>query len=91
MKPIRAMWSSTDFGASELTRYAHAVMRREARQGIFALGILTMLLMSGLAGLYYVLGLGSPCQYTFGMLALLALHVAISARSLEAATVREAA
>jgi diguanylate cyclase len=82
MKPLRAIWSSTEFGAAELTRYARGVMRREARQGIFVLGMLTMLLMSGLAGLYYALGLGSAYHYTFGMLALLALHVAISARSI---------
>src|SRR2546428_11474726 len=32
MKSLRTMWSSTDFGASELTRYASAVMCREARR-----------------------------------------------------------
>src|SRR6266568_4209580 len=52
MKSLRTMWSSTDFGANELTRYASAVMCREARQG------------------------------TFGVLALLALHVAVSARAI---------
>ena len=82
MKSLRAMWSSTDFGASELTRYASAVMCREARQGIFVLGILTMVLMAGLALLYHVLGLGAAYSYTFGVLALLALHVAVSARAI---------
>ncbi len=82
MKSLRAIWSSTEFGASELTRYASAVMCREARQGIFVLGILTMLLMAGLALLYHALGLGAAYPYTFGVLALLALHVAISARTI---------
>ena len=77
MKSLRKIWSSTDFGASELTRYASAVMCREARQGIFVLGILTMLLMAGLALLYHALGLGTAYPYTFGVLALLALHVAV--------------
>ncbi len=77
MKSLRKIWSSTDFGASELTRYASAVMCREARQGIFVLGILTMLLMAGLALLYHTLGLGTAYPYTFGVLALLALHVAV--------------
>ncbi|HEX9571809.1 MAG TPA: GGDEF domain-containing protein [Burkholderiales bacterium] len=81
MKSLRTMWSSTDFGANELTRYASAVMCREARQGIFVLGILTMLLMAGLALLYHALGLGAAYPYTFGVLALLALHVAVSARA----------
>ncbi len=82
MKSLRTMWSSTDFGASELTRYASAVMCREARQGIFVLGILTLLLMAGLALLYHALGFGAAYPYTFGVLALLALHVAVSARTI---------
>jgi diguanylate cyclase (GGDEF)-like protein len=82
MKSLRSLWSSTDFGANELTRYASAVMCREARQGVFALGMLTMLLMVGLTVLYYALGLGMTYQYTFGVLALLALHVAVSARAI---------
>ncbi len=77
MKSLRTMWSSTDFGASELTRYASAAMCREARQGIFVLGILTMLL-AGLALLYHALGFGTAYPYTFGVLALLALHFAVS-------------
>ena len=40
MKSLRTMWSSTDFGASELTRYASAGMCREARQGIFVTNLL---------------------------------------------------
>src|SRR6266571_2182964 len=75
MKSLRAIWSSTDFGASELTRYASAVMCREARQGIFVLGILTMLLMAGLALLYHALGLGAAYPYSFGVLALLAAGI----------------
>ena len=81
MRSLRTMWSSTDFGANELTRYASAVMCREARQGIFVLGILTMVLMAGLALLYHALGFGAAYPYTFGVLALLALHVAVSARA----------
>src|SRR6266567_1689880 len=82
MKSLRTMWSSTDFVANELTRYASAVMCREARQGIFVLGIPTMVLMAGLALLYHALGLGAAYSYTFGVPALLALHVAISARTI---------
>src|SRR6266567_8369291 len=77
MKSLRTMWSSTDFVANELTRYASAVMCREARQGIFVLGIPTMVLMAGLALLYHALGLGAAYSYTFGVPALLALHVAV--------------
>ena len=41
-----------------------------------------MLLMSGFAALYYALGMTSGYQYTFIVLAALALHVALSARRL---------
>jgi len=34
MKSLRTMWSSTDFGASELTRYASAVMMLLAVSGL---------------------------------------------------------
>ena len=80
MKALRVLWSSTDFTARELTRYAGDVMRGEARQGIFVLGLITALLMSGFALLYYVLGMQSGYQYTFAVLSLLALHVGFSAR-----------
>ena len=82
MKALRAIWSATDFPAREVSRYAGEVMCREARQGVFALGVLTMLLMSGFAALYYALGMTSGYQYTFIVLAALALHVALSARRL---------
>jgi diguanylate cyclase len=59
------------------------VMCREARHGVFALGMLTMLLMSGFAALYHALGMTSGYQYTFMVLAALALHVALSARRLQ--------
>ncbi|HZO02206.1 MAG TPA: GGDEF domain-containing protein [Burkholderiales bacterium] len=82
MKALRAIWSATDFPALEISRYAGEVMCREARQGVFALGMLTMLLMSGFAALYHALGMTSGYQYTFIVLAGLALHVALSARRL---------
>jgi len=83
MNGLRSLWSTTDFPADDLEHYASEVMCREARQGVFALGLLTMLLMSGFAGLYYALGMTSGYQYTFAVLALLSLHVALSARRLQ--------
>jgi hypothetical protein len=51
MKSLRTMWSSTDFGANELTRYASAVMCREARhwfpgacrEALFAVGVIYLI------------------------------------------------
>ena len=77
---MRAVWSSSDFDGDELTRFAQPVMRIEAQQGIFVLGTLTMLLMAGLALLYYSLNLGTAYVYTFAMLAALSGHTAMSAK-----------
>jgi hypothetical protein len=79
-KLLRAVWSSSEFDGADLTRFAQPVMRIEAQQGVVVLGTLTMLLMAGLALLYYVLHLGAAYVYTFAMLAALAGHTAISAR-----------
>src|ERR1035437_7198846 len=79
-KLLRAVWSSSDFDGDELTRFAQPVMRIEAQQGVLVLGTLTMLLMAGLALLYYSLKLGTPYVYTFALLAVLAGHTAMSAK-----------
>lgn len=86
MRLLRNSWSSSEFDAEELSRFAQPVMREDARQGIFALGMLSMLLMAGLVVLYFALELNSAYLYTFGVLALLALHVALSAKALSQAT-----
>jgi hypothetical protein len=57
------VWSSSDFDGDALTRFAQPVMRIEAQQGVFVLGTLTMLLVTGLALLYYVLHLGAAYVY----------------------------
>lgn len=82
MRFLRDIWSSSEFDAQNLTSFAQPVMREEARQGVFTLGVLTMLLMAGLAALYTWLGLGGAYLYTFVVLGLLALHVALSAKLL---------
>lgn len=79
-KLLRSIWSSSDFGGHELTSFAQPVMRREAQQGVFVLGMLTMLLMTGLALLYYSLSLGAAYVYTFALLAALSGHTAMSAK-----------
>lgn len=81
MKMFNSLWSSSDFDSENLTRFAQPVMRREAVQGIFTLGMLTMVLMSGLAVLYYALSRSSEYFYTFAVLAALSLHIALSAKA----------
>jgi diguanylate cyclase (GGDEF)-like protein len=77
---FRTVWSSSDFDGADLTRFAQPVMRIEAQQGLLVLGTLTMLLMAGLALLYYALHLGTAYVYTFALLAALAGHTAMSAK-----------
>jgi diguanylate cyclase len=79
-KLLRAVWSSSDFDGDELTRFAQPVMRIETQQGVFMLGTLTMLLMAGLALLYYELHLGTAYVYTFALLGALSGHTAMSAK-----------
>ncbi len=82
MRALRQIWSSTEFDAENIARFAQPEIRVEAQRGVFALGALTMLLMLGLAALYYSTGLGKDYVYTFFLLALLAAHIAVSARVL---------
>lgn len=77
---LRSVWSSSDFDGDELTSFAQPVMRREAQQGVFVLGTLTMLLMAGLTLLYHSLSLGAAYVYMFALLAALSGHTAMSAK-----------
>lgn len=80
--PISAIWSSTHFGNAEMTDYAKQTMATEARQGVRALSLVALLLLSGAAILHAAFGLGANYVYTYAALALLALHVFVSANSL---------
>jgi diguanylate cyclase len=77
---LRVVWSSSDFIGADLTRFARPVMRIEAQRVVFVLGTLTMLLITGLALMYYVLHLRDASVYSFVMLAALAGHNAVSAK-----------
>lgn len=78
---LRGCWSASDFDEEDMARFAQSTMSEEARSGIFFLGLLSMLLMAGLAVLYSELGFGGAhLYYTFGLLGLLALHIALSAK-----------
>jgi diguanylate cyclase (GGDEF)-like protein len=78
---LQRTWSSSVFDSEDMTVFAQPEIHREAEHGIFALGMLTMLVMSGLSLLYYERGLGAQHVYTFLVLALLAVHVAASAKA----------
>lgn len=80
IRNIASLWSATDFSKSELTHYAERYIEAEVRNGIMTLAVVSLLLLGAAATLYALLGFSIAYVYTFSMLALLALHVAISSR-----------
>ena len=81
-KFLRDIWSASEFGTDALANHAKQSMRDEAKQGVYAMALLTLLMMAGLSGFYLCLGLPTQHLYTFGLLAALAAHVAASAKKL---------
>ena len=81
-KFLREIWSASDFGSDALARHAEDAMRDEARHGIYAMAVVTFLMMAGLSCFYLYLGLSTQHLYTFGLLGVLAAHVAASAKRL---------
>jgi len=82
-RKITALWSITGFAAEDLNRYAEGFMAHEVRRGVMTLGISSLLLLAGAAFLYRSLGFSHMYVYTCGVLALLALHVTLSSRTVK--------
>lgn len=80
IRKIARLWSATDFNKGELTEYAEQYIESEVRNGIMILAIVSLLLLGAAATLYALLGFSVAYVYTFSMLAILALHIAISSR-----------
>jgi diguanylate cyclase (GGDEF)-like protein len=81
-KFLREIWSASDFETDALARHAENAIRDEAKQGIYTMAVVTFLMMAGLACFYLYLGLSTQHLYTFGLLGVLAAHVAASAKKL---------
>lgn len=77
---IKSRWSSTNFQDKELTTYAEHFVEDEVRSGIFLLAMISLLLLSSAAVMYALLGFSNEYIYTFSLLAILALHIAVSSR-----------
>jgi len=80
---ITGLWSITGFAADDLNRYAEDFMTHEVRRGVMTLGVVSLLLLAGAAVLYQLLGFSYTYVYTCGVLALLALHVTLSSRTVK--------
>ncbi len=77
------LWSLTRFGRPGLSEYAEKLMFLDARKGVVALGIVSLLLLSAATLLYALLGFDQIYIYTCSVLAALSLHMAISARAVQ--------
>ena len=73
----------TQFKKAELSAYAERFISDEVRWGIATLGFVSLLLLGAAAAIYALLGFDSAYVYTFSLLAILALHVAISTRGIK--------
>ncbi len=83
VESLHHVWSTTRFGAQELSSYAHYMMIEETRKGLAAMSAVALLLLCGQSVLYAGLGFGYTYLYTSMLLALLAAHVFVSARLLK--------
>jgi diguanylate cyclase (GGDEF)-like protein len=80
MAVLSTAWSSTRFDDSTVTEYAENLMLSETRKGITAMAILSLLIQVAAILLYRKIGVHGSFLYTYGLLALLSVHVIASAR-----------
>jgi diguanylate cyclase (GGDEF)-like protein len=79
-KAFTRVWSATRFDDTKVQSYAEDVMLGETRRGIVSMAVLSLLIQTSAIVLYKRLGFDGSFLYTYILLALLSLHVVISAR-----------
>ena len=77
---LEEIWTLTNFNRNELTDYAKNLIFLDTRRGIIILCLVMFMMLGSFAILYYVLGYARIYVYSFGILALLSLHMSVSAR-----------
>ena len=77
---LATVWSSTGFEDAAVTEYAERLMLEETRKGITVMAVLSLLIQIAAIALYQKLGVHGSFLYTYGLLAVLSLHVIASAR-----------
>ncbi|MCU7871316.1 MAG: GGDEF domain-containing protein [Candidatus Thiodiazotropha sp. (ex Lucinoma borealis)] len=77
---LNELWSLTRYEGAELSEYAESLVFQETRKGIVILGLVSLLLLSTSALAYTLLGFEALYVYSCVVLAVLSLHVAVSAR-----------
>lgn len=80
MNLLSSVWTSTGFEDDSVTEYAERLMVQETRKGITAMALLSLLIQVAAIALYQKIGVHGSFLYTYGLLALLSIHVIASAR-----------
>ena len=84
---MKQLWSATKFSTDEVSSYAEKLILPDTRKGLMVLALLMVFLQVGTLFLQIRAGHGEAYFYTFCMLALLSLHVLISARVIKETSV----
>lgn len=74
------VWSTTSFEDSKVTEYARELMLEETRRGIMAMAGVSAITQLAAMLLHFRLGADGNFYYTYGLLALLSIHIVISSR-----------
>ncbi|RDH85506.1 MAG: hypothetical protein DIZ78_11245 [endosymbiont of Escarpia spicata] len=80
---LTELWSLTRFDGAELSDFAESMMFHDTRKGIVILGLVSMFLLAASASVYALLGYDTIYIYSCVVLAALAFHVSVSARSVQ--------
>lgn len=80
LKKLATLWSMTQFSRDDLIVYAEGLMVTETRRGVMTMSFVSLLLLVATSFLYTALGFGTKYSYTNALLAVLSLHIFISAR-----------
>jgi len=74
------VWSATQFSEPAISDYAEQLMLEETRKGLSVMAALSFITQLAALLLYYRMGLDGRFMYTYGLLALLSLHIVVSSR-----------
>jgi len=80
MSLLSNVWSSTQFDESSVTGYAEELMLAETRKGITVMALLSLVIQISSIALYEKMGVHGAFLYTYGLLALLSIHIIASVR-----------
>src|SRR5688572_6969369 len=77
---VADVWSMAHFERPELSAYAESLMLDETRKGLTSMAVVSLVIQLAVLALNQRLNLQEGFVYTYALLALLSLHVVISAR-----------